>query len=156
PVLMLPDLSKPFEVKFEVKYDACGDCLGAVLLQEGHTIAYESRRLNTDERVDGGRDSQMQTLHHPTSHTALDTLPKGFLDQYIQQNHQNLLHQLRLSNIIISNRYTSSCTSIPSSPAHPCKLAEAWFQEETLLTLLEKPISQLLRPSPPAYMGRHP
>ncbi|RYA46877.1 reverse transcriptase domain-containing protein [Enterobacter cloacae complex sp. GF14B] len=49
PVLMLPDLSKPFEVQC----DACGDCLGAVLLQEGHAIAYESRRLNTDERVLG-------------------------------------------------------------------------------------------------------
>ncbi|MCO5568294.1 hypothetical protein L7F22_021993 [Adiantum nelumboides] len=41
PVLALPDLSKPFEVQC----DACGDCLGAVLLQEGHAIAYESRRL---------------------------------------------------------------------------------------------------------------
>ncbi|MCO5553915.1 hypothetical protein L7F22_007441 [Adiantum nelumboides] len=34
PVLVLPDLSKPFEVQC----DACGDCLGAVLLQEGHSI----------------------------------------------------------------------------------------------------------------------
>ena len=38
PVLKLPDLSKPFEVHC----DACGECLGAVLLQEGHAIAYES------------------------------------------------------------------------------------------------------------------
>ncbi|MCO5568302.1 hypothetical protein L7F22_022001 [Adiantum nelumboides] len=37
-VLILPDLSKPFEVQC----DDCGHCLGAVLLQEGHDIAYES------------------------------------------------------------------------------------------------------------------
>ena len=47
PVLILPDLSKPFEVQC----DACGKCLGAFLLQEGHAIAYESRRLNKDEKV---------------------------------------------------------------------------------------------------------
>ncbi|MCO5590414.1 hypothetical protein L7F22_044383 [Adiantum nelumboides] len=45
PVLVLPDLSK----LFEVQCDACGDCLGVVLLQEGHAIAYESRRLSSDE-----------------------------------------------------------------------------------------------------------
>ena len=36
PVLVLSDLSKPFEVQC----DACGHSLGAVLLQEGHAIAY--------------------------------------------------------------------------------------------------------------------
>ena len=34
---------------FEVQCDAYGDCLGAVLLQEGHAIAYESRRLNVNK-----------------------------------------------------------------------------------------------------------
>ncbi|MCO5576395.1 hypothetical protein L7F22_030205 [Adiantum nelumboides] len=48
-VLALPDLSEPFEVQC----DACGDCLGAVLLQEGHAIAYESRRLSSDEQILG-------------------------------------------------------------------------------------------------------
>ena len=37
-VLVLPDLAKPFEVHC----DACKHSLGAVLLQEGHAIAYES------------------------------------------------------------------------------------------------------------------
>ncbi|MCO5568169.1 hypothetical protein L7F22_021865 [Adiantum nelumboides] len=49
PVLALPDLSKPFEVQC----DACGDCLGVVLLQEGHAIANESRRLSSDEQILG-------------------------------------------------------------------------------------------------------
>ncbi len=35
PVLILLDISKPFEVNC----DACGNCLGGVLLQEGHAIA---------------------------------------------------------------------------------------------------------------------
>ena len=39
PVLVLPDLTKPFEIEC----DACGECLGAALLQEGHAIEYGSR-----------------------------------------------------------------------------------------------------------------
>ena len=47
PILILWDLSKPFKVQC----DACEHCLGAVLLlQEGHAIAYESMRLNKNER----------------------------------------------------------------------------------------------------------
>ena len=38
PLLIIPDLKKPFEVQC----DACGESLGAVLLQDGHPIAYES------------------------------------------------------------------------------------------------------------------
>ena len=45
PLLILPDLKKTFEVH----YDALGDSLGAVLSQEGHPIAYKSRRLQPQE-----------------------------------------------------------------------------------------------------------
>ena len=40
------DLSKTFEVHC----DACSDSLGAVLLQDGHPIAYESQRLYNQEK----------------------------------------------------------------------------------------------------------
>ena len=40
-VLVMPDLQKPFVVQA----DASGGCIGGNLLQEGHAIAYESRRL---------------------------------------------------------------------------------------------------------------
>ncbi|MCO5589460.1 hypothetical protein L7F22_043427 [Adiantum nelumboides] len=45
PVLILPDLQK----SFKVYCDACGRSLGAVLMQEGRVIAYESRMFSTPE-----------------------------------------------------------------------------------------------------------
>ena len=41
PVLIAPDPNKPYELIA----DACGEGLGAVLLQDGQPIAYESRKL---------------------------------------------------------------------------------------------------------------
>ena len=46
PVLILPDLRKPFVVQC----DACGHSLGAVLMQDGHVVAYESRILLPTEK----------------------------------------------------------------------------------------------------------
>ncbi|KAK3021939.1 hypothetical protein RJ639_046138 [Escallonia herrerae] len=45
PVLVLPDVSK----SFEVHTDASDFALGRVLMQEGHPVAYESRKLNETE-----------------------------------------------------------------------------------------------------------
>jgi hypothetical protein len=45
PVLVLPDLHKGFDIY----YDACGQGLGCVLMQEGHVIAYTSRQLRKHE-----------------------------------------------------------------------------------------------------------
>ena len=45
PILIVPDLRKPFEVHC----DASGQCVGAVLNQEGHAVAYESRKLRDVE-----------------------------------------------------------------------------------------------------------
>ena len=46
PVLILSDLRK----SFVVMCDACGNSIGAVLQQDGHVIAYESRVLSDAER----------------------------------------------------------------------------------------------------------
>ena len=45
PVLVGPDLSKPFQIFC----DASLQGLGAVLMQEGQVVAYASRQLNTHE-----------------------------------------------------------------------------------------------------------
>ncbi|MCO5567479.1 hypothetical protein L7F22_021172 [Adiantum nelumboides] len=48
PVLILPDLKK----SFQVQCDACGNSIGAVLMQDGHVIAYESRAGCVEIRED--------------------------------------------------------------------------------------------------------
>ncbi|MCO5551080.1 hypothetical protein L7F22_004577 [Adiantum nelumboides] len=45
-VLILPDLRK----SFQVQCDACGNNIGAILMQDGHVIAYESRVLRGPEK----------------------------------------------------------------------------------------------------------
>lgn len=49
PVLAMPDLSKPFEVIADARGDQTSGALGAVLLQDGHPVAYESRKLSSAE-----------------------------------------------------------------------------------------------------------
>ncbi|XP_040937957.1 uncharacterized protein [Gossypium hirsutum] len=46
PVLVLPDFTKPYEVRT----DASNYAIGGVLMQDGHPIAFESRKLNETER----------------------------------------------------------------------------------------------------------
>ncbi|MCO5607221.1 hypothetical protein L7F22_061414 [Adiantum nelumboides] len=64
PVLVLLDLSEPFEVHC----DASGDCLGAVLRQEGHAIAYERCRLQFNQQSLGIYEKEILAIMH-----ALDT-----------------------------------------------------------------------------------
>ena len=94
PVLILPDLSKPFEVQC----DACGHCLGAVLLQEGHAIAYESRRLNDQEKNLGIYEKELLAILH-----ALDTWKHYLLGTpfILRTDHQSLKYfmtQTKLSD----------------------------------------------------------
>lgn len=62
PVLQLPEHTKPFEVRT----DASDYAIGGVLVQEGHPIAYESRKLNETERrgLREGDDSNSALLEN--------------------------------------------------------------------------------------------
>ncbi|KAI5675744.1 hypothetical protein M9H77_06694 [Catharanthus roseus] len=60
PVLSLPDYSKPFEVHT----DASDFAIGGVLMQDGHPIAYESRKLNETERRYTVQEKEMTAIIH--------------------------------------------------------------------------------------------
>ncbi|KAJ0894123.1 putative nucleotidyltransferase, Ribonuclease H [Helianthus annuus] len=60
PVLALPDVSKPFELHT----DASDFAIGGVLIQEGHPIAFESRKLNDTEKKYTVQEKEMTAVVH--------------------------------------------------------------------------------------------
>ena len=60
PVLQLPNLDLPFEVQT----DALDKALGGVLVQEGHPVAFESRKLNGEEQRYSTHEKYMTAVVH--------------------------------------------------------------------------------------------
>ncbi|KAL0539542.1 hypothetical protein IC582_023757 [Cucumis melo] len=60
PLLGIADVTKPFKVEI----DASDYALGGVLLQNGHLIAYESRKLNAAERRYTVSEKEMLAVVH--------------------------------------------------------------------------------------------
>ena len=59
-VLALSDFTQPFVLEC----DALGEGIGAVLMQGGHPIAYESRKFLPHERLYAIYDKEMQAIMH--------------------------------------------------------------------------------------------
>jgi hypothetical protein len=60
PVLVMPDMEKPFSIYC----DASGQGLGCVLMQDGHVVAYASRRLRKHEVNYSTHDLELVTVVH--------------------------------------------------------------------------------------------
>jgi hypothetical protein len=60
PVLVLPDVHKPFSVYC----DACYSGLGCVLMQEGRVIVYSSRQLKVHEKNYPIHDLELAAVVH--------------------------------------------------------------------------------------------
>ena len=60
PILALPDFTQPFVLEC----DASGEGIGAVLMQGGHPIAFESRKLLPHERLYAIYDKEMLAIMH--------------------------------------------------------------------------------------------
>ncbi|TYK03667.1 uncharacterized protein E5676_scaffold863G00210 [Cucumis melo var. makuwa] len=60
PVMVLADHTKPFEVHT----DASDFAIGGVLMQDGHPIAFESRKLNDTERRYTVQEKEMTAIVH--------------------------------------------------------------------------------------------
>ncbi|KAL0430431.1 UNVERIFIED_CONTAM: Transposon Tf2-11 polyprotein [Sesamum radiatum] len=60
PVLALPDMSKPFVVET----DASDFALGGVIMQDGHPVAFESRKLKDVERRYSVHEKELLTVVH--------------------------------------------------------------------------------------------
>jgi hypothetical protein len=60
PVLTMPNMEKPFSIYC----DASGQCLGCVLMQDGHVVAYASRQLRKHEGKYPTHDLEFAVVVH--------------------------------------------------------------------------------------------
>ncbi|MCO5547816.1 hypothetical protein L7F22_061896 [Adiantum nelumboides] len=87
PAIILPDLLKPFVVQC----DACGNSLGAVLMQDGRVVAYESRVFSNREKTLQIYEKEMLAVMHALYSWKHFLLGADFI---VQTDHQTLRYSL--------------------------------------------------------------
>jgi hypothetical protein len=92
-VLATPDFTKPFVVEC----DASGFGIGAVLMQNDHPIAFESRKLNKRESLKSTYDKEMLAIIHVLAKWRQYLLGSKFSIRMDHNSLQYLLQQKTLS-----------------------------------------------------------
>lgn len=92
PVLALPDFNQPFVLEC----DASGERIGAILMQNKHPIAYESRKLSNLERLYSIYDKEMLAIIHALAKFRQYLVGSKFVDR---TDHNSLKYFLRQKDL---------------------------------------------------------
>jgi hypothetical protein len=91
PVLATPDFSKPFIIEC----DALGFGIRLVLMEDGHPIEFERRKLNKKECLQSTYNKEMISIMHALTKWKKYLLGRKFL---ICTNHNSLQYLLQQKN----------------------------------------------------------
>jgi len=87
PILSVPDFNQPFVLEC----DASEEGIGAILMQKGHPIAFESQKLLYTERLYYIYDKEMLTIMHTLAKFREYLVGNRFI---VKTNYNNLRHFL--------------------------------------------------------------